>query len=161
MNNQNSTKQAPEFDIDDINSYRHLIDTYRDNHIFDDYGDVSILDWDYDFLRTTIKTIATSQRERLLTEIPDYADFWMTSDFIFDVISYAFVNNRQEVGRREILNTFKNWEYLPFDIVLSALDVLFVQEGIAYSEHPFNLSKPRDKKTYQKIIPFKQKTEEA
>ena len=144
-----------EFDIDDINSYRHLIDAYRDNHIFDELGDMNILDWDYMFLRTVIKTIIESQRERLLTEVLDYSDFWMTSDFIFNSITYALVNNRREVGQKEILSTFKNWDYLPFEIMLDGLNEVYEREHLDYSTHPFNVSKSRCKKPYQKIIPFK------
>ena len=149
------------FDIDDPESYRQLVAAFCDNHIFDEMGDAEALEWDYSFLRTTIATISKSQRKRLLTEVSDYSDFWMAADFIFDATTYALVNNKQSVTVSEILNTFKNWDYIPFDMKLDSLDVLFQQEGLDYSQHPFKVSKPRNKKTYQKILPFKAKNQET
>ena len=147
--------QFVEFDIDDIDSYRHLIDAYIDNHIFDDVGDISKLEVDCFFLRTAIKAIIESQRERIVAEVEDYSEFWLVSDFIFSAFSYSLVNNRSEVGQKEIIGTFKNWDYLPFYILLDGVNELYEREHLDYKTHPFNVSKPINKKKYQKIIPFK------
>lgn len=42
------------------------------------------------------------------------ADF--ACSFIHNAMCYAVVNNREEVGPREMLYTLKNWEYIPWDL---------------------------------------------
>lgn len=42
------------------------------------------------------------------------ADF--ACSFIHNAMCYAVVNNREEVGPREMLHTLKNWEYIPWDL---------------------------------------------
>lgn len=145
-----------DFDLNDIMSYRGLIDSIEKSEKFMDMelGDPRTLTWDFEFLMTTMQTIGNGQRERL-QQINGYSNFWMVFDFIYEATTYALVNNRTQVGRKEILSTFKYWDYIPFDIQLDALDDLFRQEGIDYSEHPYQISGPRNKKPYQKIIPFK------
>lgn len=68
---------------------------------------------------------------------------------------YALVNNRQQVGQTELINTFKNWDYIPFDMKLSVLNTLFTEEDIDFSTHPFGVSKKREKPA-TKIIQFRQ-----
>ena len=54
------------------------------------------------------------------------------------------------VSYKEMINAFKNWDYIPFNLQLEILDDLFEQEEISYEEHPYGLKKP--KKNKPKII---------
>ena len=144
-----------EFDVNDLMSYQGLVDTItrRDNFLEEGLGDPKNLIWDYDFLMTIIRTISDNYLPALQT-INRFSQFWMVADFIYEATTYTLANNRTQVGQYEMLNTFKYWEYIPLNIKLDVLDDIFIQENIDYSNHPYQISKPRVKKTYQKIIPF-------
>jgi len=68
-------------------------------------------------------------------------------------LEYVLVNKRYEVGKDELINVFKYWNYLPFNICLDVLDSLFEEYDIPYSKHPFGIKEPR-KKEVQKVIQF-------
>lgn len=148
--------QYTAFDIENGNDYYEIISTYTNNSFWidEELGDPNGLDWDIDFLRTIIKTIVRDHRQELRKSNPDYSNFKLAGDFIFNALSYALVNGRQEVGRVEMLNTFKNWNYIPFDMKLAVLDTIFEEQGIEQNEHPFGISEKRPKPAFQKIIQF-------
>jgi hypothetical protein len=68
---------------------------------------------------------------------------------------YALVNNKDVVDQDVVINSFKNWEYIPFQTKLSVLDTLFTEEDIDFSKHPFKISPKKKEKPIQKIIEFK------
>lgn len=49
-----------------------------------------------------------------------------------------------------MLNAFKNWRYIPFNLQLDILDDIFEQENLSYEDHPYKISKKRKNK--EKII---------
>ena len=133
-----------EFEVNDLFGYQGLVDSISMSQDFEemDLGDPHLLNWDYEFLMTVIQTIATNYQHKLM-KINGFSIFWMTADYIYQAMSYALANNRKEVGKKELINAFKYWDYVPLEVKLDALDDIFIQEEIDYSEHP-----------YQKIIPF-------
>ena len=52
---------------------------------------------------------------------------------------------------KEMINAFKNWDYIPFNLQLDILDDLFEQENIPYEEHPYGVKKKRNKTKIIKI----------
>ena len=76
-------------------------------------------------------------------------------------MAYALVNNRNQVGKTELLNTFKTWTYMPFNMSLSVLETLFEEQNIDYKEHPFGIKKKKTQnKQYKKVIEFPKKYQE-
>ncbi len=74
---------------------------------------------------------------------------------MYNAFVYAKVNNRSKVGLEEIINTFKNWNYLDdeFDFKLKILDAIFTEFKIDSRLHPYS------KKTWKRknnIISLKQ-----
>ena len=142
--------QAPDFDIEDLNQVYSLIGCYANNEDMQELGN-TFLDWDYDFLRKILVLISTKYRQELVKEYgQEYNNLNLAGTFIYNALSYAIVNNREMVGYKEMLNCFKGWNYIPFNLQLDILDDLFEQEGIPYEEHPYDIKKKRNNKA--KII---------
>ena len=150
LRRQDEMNQAPNFDIEDLNQIYSLIGCYVNNEMMQKLGNTT-LDWDYDFLRRLLVLISTKYRRQLIDEHGTrHNNLNLTSSFIYNALSYAVVNEREMVGYKEMINAFKNWDYIPFNLQLEILDDLFEQEEISYEEHPYGLKKP--KKTKPKII---------
>ena len=150
LRRQDEMNQAPNFDIEDLNQIYSLIGCYVNNEMMQELGNTR-LDWDYDFLRRLLVLISTKYRRQLIDEHGTrHNNLNLTSSFIYNALSYAVVNEREMVGYKEMINAFKNWDYIPFNLQLEILDDLFEQEEISYEEHPYGLKKP--KKTKPKII---------
>ena len=142
--------QAPDFDIEDLNQVYSLIGCYANNEDMQELGN-TFLDWDYDFLRKILVLISTKYRQELVKEYgQEYNNLNLARTFIYNALSYAVVNNREMVGYKEMINCFKGWNYIPFNLQLDILDDLFEQEGISYNEHPYDIKKKRNNK--EKII---------
>ena len=142
--------QAPDFDIEDLNQVYSLIGCYANNEDMQELGN-TFLDWDYDFLRKILVLISTKYRQELVKEYgQEYNNLNLARTFIYNALSYAVVNNREMVGYKEMINCFKGWNYIPFNLQLDILDDLFEQEGIPYEEHPYDIKKKRNNKA--KII---------
>lgn len=142
--------QAPDFDIEDLNQVYSLIGCYANNEDMQELGN-TFLDWDYDFLRKILVLISTKYRQELVKEYgQEYNNLNLAGTFIYNALSYAVVNNREMVGYKEMINCFKGWNYIPFNLQLDILDDLFEQEGIPYDEHPYDIKKKRNNKA--KII---------
>ena len=142
--------QAPDFDIEDLNQVYSLIGCYVNNEDMQELGN-TCLDWDYDFLRKILVLISTKYRQELVKEYgQEYNNLNLARTFIYNALSYAVVNNREMVGYKEMINCFKGWNYIPFNLQLDILDDLFEQEGIPYEEHPYDIKKKRNNKA--KII---------
>ena len=150
LRRQDEMNQAPNFDIEDLNQIYSLIGCYVNNEMMQELGN-TMLDWDYDFLRRLLVLISTKYRRQLIDEHGTrHNNLNLTSSFIYNALSYAVVNEREMVGYKEMINAFKNWDYIPFNLQLEILDDLFEQEEISYEEHPYGLKKP--KKNKPKII---------
>ena len=147
--------QAPDFDIEDLNQVYSLIGCYVNNEDMQELGN-TFLDWDYDFLRKILVLISTKYRQELVKEYgQEYNNLNLAGTFIYNALSYAVVNNREMVGYKEMINCFKGWNYIPFNLQLDILDDLFEQEGIPYDEHPYDIKKKRNNKAKIIQIDFK------
>ena len=147
--------QAPDFDIEDLNKVYSLIGCYVNNEDMQELGN-TFLDWDYDFLRKILVLISTKYRQELVKEYgQEYNNLNLAGTFIYNALSYAVVNNREMVGYKEMINCFKGWNYIPFNLQLDILDDLFEQEGIPYDEHPYDIKKKRNNKAKIIQIDFK------
>lgn len=147
--------QAPDFDIEDLNQVYSLIGCYANNEDMQELGN-TFLDWDYDFLRKILVLISTKYRQELVKEYgQEYNNLNLAGTFIYNALSYAVVNNREMVGYKEMINCFKGWNYIPFNLQLDILDDLFEQEGIPYDEHPYDIKKKRNNKAKIIQIDFK------
>ena len=147
--------QAPDFDIEDLNQVYSLIGCYANNEDMQELGN-TFLDWDYDFLRKILVLISTKYRQELVKEYgQEYNNLNLAGTFIYNALSYTVVNNREMVGYKEMINCFKGWNYIPFNLQLDILDDLFEQEGIPYEEHPYDIKKKRNNKAKIIQIDFK------
>lgn len=150
-------RNASRFDIYSERDYHTLIQNFSSSEEILKLGNPNELEWNMDLLIKIIQTIGLNYRDELLENNASHNNLNLAASYIYNLISYALVNKRKEVGYKEMIATFKNWNYLPFSIKLKALDDIFEQEQISYEEHPFKIS--ASKKQPQKVIEFKPKSE--
>ena len=151
------------FDLEDGTGYFELIKAFSQDPYFieEGLGDPRGLDWDIDFLRTIIKTIVRDHHKELQAHDEEYSPIDITANLISNAMAYAVLNNRNEVGKTELLNTFKTWTYMPFQMTLNVLETLFEEQNLDYKEHPFGIKKKKQSaKPYQKIIQFPKRYQE-
>ena len=147
--------KATAFNINEIGWYLVVIDLIaKDEDMQEYYGPCNLLKWDTMFLQKVIKLIATKYKEELIERNENYTNFSLTATLVEKATSYAMVNNRRGVGKEEILNAFRHWDYVPFDIQMSALDDIFVLEDLDYSMHPYKVKEKQKPKT--KIIKYEE-----
>lgn len=141
----------PSFDIGSIEDYKKIIqgiisiDTYLSK-----FGDISQLEWDMESLQEFFSIMLKDHRSELLAYDSKFSNFEVASSFIYNAMCYAVVNNREEVGLREMLYTLKNWEYIPWNLRCDiATDVM---NKIDLAEKPPLYKKESKKKA--KVISF-------
>lgn len=125
------------FDITSLNDLHTLIVAASEKEYYTQFGNAHELDWDMDFLKRVLVLIAANYRQELIEYHNDYSNLALASSLITNSITYALVNNRSEVGQREILSSFKNWRYIPFTMQDKILTKLFEEDEIDYSLHPY------------------------
>lgn len=140
------------FDITSESDLNAVILAASNSEQYNKYGNPHTLTWDMDFLSRVLTLIASNYRQQLIDYHEDFSNLALASSLITNSITYALVNKRESVGQREILNTFKNWRYIPFDMQDKILTKLFEEDGIDYSLHPYRLRRDPSLDNKPKII---------
>ena len=65
---------------------------------------------------------------------------------------YGILNNRTEVGRYEMIQTFKNWPYLQHETKVMIIDYIFDEFELPEDMYPYQ--KVKNYKKSSKIISF-------
>lgn len=145
------------FDINESSDYQELIMSYALDpyYLEKGYRDPRDIDWDLGFFKKVVQLIVRDHREELLKNNSYYSNYNLTSSLVSNTLMYALVNNKDVVDQDVVINSFKNWEYIPFQTKLSVLDTLFTEEDIDFSKHPFKISQKKKEKPIQKIIEFR------
>lgn len=151
------------FNKDDDKAYQILISAYsKDDYWYNEgFGDPSKLDWDIEFLKAVVTTIIKNHRSELRRQDPDYSNYSLVCDYIFNAMEYALENGKTQVGQQELIDTFKGWEYLTLGIKLDTLNTIYDRYDLDYNTHPFGVKPPEKRGAYQKIINFKPRVEES
>ncbi len=146
-----------QFNVDDITFINALIEATADNNYWKIKYGVEAKDkvWDTDFLRTILKIITITHRDTLRKELDDYSAYVVAQDFVCNAMEYAVSNNHQVVGEEELLNTFKEWNYISFQTRLEILETIFETEHLDYKIHPLGVKTSKNKRHPQKVITFK------
>lgn len=147
------------FDSNNIEHYRTIIESISKSDYIQNLAtsNPNDLKWDVDFLMKIMNIIIKDHREELVQKDEEHQNFPLVISYMYNALAYAVVNNKKEVGKTEMINTFKNWDYIPFDMKLAVLDKIFENEEIDYKEHPFKHTKTKSKNRNEKIIVFKPK----
>lgn len=128
------------FDINDITSYEALMSVFK-NHEKNPYRDTFLVEWDLDAIRDVMALIV--RRFGLIIEKRDNElyHYEMASTFFYNLCAYASVNKVESVGIKEIINTFKNWDYFDHNLKMDIVDAIFEEFDLDYSMHPYRKSK--------------------
>lgn len=141
------------FDIDSCDDCKKIIqgivsiDTYLGQ-----FGDISQLEWNLEALQGFFGIMLKDHRGELFAFNSELSNFDFATSFIYNAMCYAVVNNKTEVGAKEMLHTLKNWEYIPWqlrlDIASDAMDKMDLDEEMLFYK--------KKSKNKSKIISFDQ-----
>lgn len=145
-----------QFDITSIDEYK-LIVTILNQKVPTQYGDFSHLEWDYEILKEVMISIINNHSKELYELDNEFYHFDLVASFIYNAAIYAKLNKKSSVGINEIINTFKEWPYIPFSLKLSMLDTIFKELNLDYKSHPFRKTEHIEKK----VLEFVPKTEKS
>lgn len=142
------------FDYESTDNYQTLIAIACDNEYLKTFGNPWIIDWDIYFLKDIMKVILEQFQNDIIQCNENYSEIGFVGSFIFNVLNYALVNQKEHIGEMEIINTFKYWEYLDFELKANILNTIFEKFGIDSSKYHFF---PKKVLRQRKIINFRQK----
>lgn len=142
------------FNINNIKDIKIIIEglTVADNYLCN-YGDVTKIRWDENALQEVVCIIAQSFREKLVEQIPNYTEFDLTTSLAHNAMAYAVFNNKEEISYKELIKTFKEWTYIPYELRCYIVEHLINKLEMNEEEYPLNIKKGTPKKA--KIIQFK------
>ena len=142
----------PGFDIESTENYKKIIqgiismDTYLGQ-----FGDISQLEWDMDALQEFFSIMLKDYRSEIIAYNSKLSNFDIACSFIHNAMCYAAVNNKTEVGPREMLHTLKNWEKLPFQLRCDVATTVVEKMHLERDNHPFCRNSVKKK---AKVVPF-------
>lgn len=128
------------FDINDLLSYELLMRIYKNTEM-NPYKDAFLVDWDLPAIRDCMSLIV--RRFGLIIEKRgnELYHYEMAATFFYNLCAYASVNKVSHVGIREIVNTFKNWDYFDHNLKVDIIDAIFEEFNLDYSMHPYRQNK--------------------
>lgn len=108
---------SPSFDIESIEDYKQIIqgiisaDTYLRQ-----FGDISQLEWDLESLQKISCIMLKNHRSEIVAYNNQLSNFDIVCSFIYNAMCYAVINDKTAVGVKQMLHTFKDWEYIPWNL---------------------------------------------
>lgn len=143
------------FDIEDIKSYKIIVEGMReiDNYLCN-FGDISVIEWDYEALQKVVCIITKEFRKELVKQRDDYTEFGLTTSLAYNAMAYAVLNKKKCVSYLELLNTFKEWNYIAYDLRCIIANHLKNKLDIPNVNYPLNMKKSSYSK--RKIVDFNQ-----
>ena len=142
----------PTFDIESTKDYEKIIqgilsiDTYLGQ-----FGDINKLEWDMQSLQEFLCIMLKDHRREIIAYDSSLSNFTVASSFIYNAMCYAIMNHQTKIGPREMLNTLKDWEKLPFQLRNNITTDVIEKMGLERQNHPFYHNST---KTKAKIISF-------
>lgn len=143
------------FDLENIESYKIIVEGII---AFDDYlcnfGDTRMIEWDYEALQKIVCLIAKEFRKELIKQIANYTDYDLTVSLIHNAMAYAVLNKKSRVSYQELLNTFKEWNYITYDLRCVIAEKIINKFNMSEEDYPLNIKKSSYSK--RKIIDINQ-----
>lgn len=125
-----------EIDLTNPHTYEYLINVLAHDEN-NNYGDFSEIPWDMDFLRQVVHEMTTTFKLLIQRERGEFDAYALAVSFVYNVGVYAMVNNRGSVSAYEIIQTFKEWEYLERETKVMIVDYLFEKYNLDSSMYPY------------------------
>ncbi len=147
-------ERIPYFDFDDCKEYEHVMQILIQKEYFKDYGDPTSVDWNVPLLRDVMSMIILEFDEELKKECENYTPVDLATSFLYNVMLYCLLNGKKECGLYEIVNVFKNWNMLPFNLKLSIVNRIFDKYNLEMEHHPFGVKNTSRHDVNKKIIVF-------
>lgn len=150
---QEEIPKTTNFSVENMEDYKTIVEGMIS---IDDYlckfGDITAIKWNYEQLKTVICYITKVFRKELIKEIDNYTEFDLTASLAHNALAYAVLNKKETIDYNVLLNTFKDWEYLPYNIRCEIASYLIDELKISKTAYPLNIKKTS--KEYKKILEF-------
>lgn len=131
--------------------YQFVLDYLATDGYFNELGNAQMLKWDFEFLSKVGKIINRLYGKRIINITKDSSVILAT--LVAEAAIYALINEKNQVGPVEILNSIKNWtQYLSLTDKINIFDTVCRETDCTY--HPYH--KKEDKKR-GKILIFEPK----
>lgn len=143
------------FDIDNIDDYHLILNgLLSQDEYYSQFGDLNKLNIDLEQVKEIMIIITKKFKKELIENDPEYRNLDLVVSFINNLIIYLLVNNKNSVDIKEILSTFKEWDYVPINMKINMIDEIFANKKLDYSINPY---RSKEKEEVQKILKFPSK----
>ncbi len=124
--------------------YQFVLDYLATDGYFNDFGNAQKLKWDFDFL-SKVGRIINRLYGRRITGITNDSSAILAA-LVAEAGIYSLVNEIDQVGPVEILNSIKNWtQYLSLTDKIHIFDTVCTETGCTYHPYHKNIAKERGK----------------
>lgn len=131
--------------------YQFVLDYLATDGYFNELGNAQILKWDFDFLSKVGKIINRLYGKRIINITKDSSVILAT--LVAEAGIYALINEKDQVGPVEILNSIKNWtQYLSLPDKINIFDTVCRETDCTY--HPYHKKEDKER---GKILIFEPK----
>lgn len=153
-----SEEKVPTFDKDNLDSYKHIVERliYTDTYLCE-YGNTYDIEWDYEALMSIVRTMIKEFHSELIKNVDNYSNFALTCSYIYNIMCYSIMNHKAQVSYQEMLNVFKEWEYIPFSLRLEIVSTVIEKLNLV-ENNPFGTRSFPKKKG--KILIYKNKNQD-
>lgn len=147
---QSSLAATNDFDLDNNGAYIRMLNDYNQWYQDNNYGDLSDIVWDVEFLKSVSKVIVRDHRDSLMQTNDEYTNYNLVSSLVNASLSYALDNGKDIIGPDVIIASFRTWDYLSQDMKEAVVDTVINENNLDESLNPY-----RKKHSPAKIIEFK------
>ena len=119
-------EKKKEFDIDNSSDYSLIIEyiTFSDEYKKDKR--LVNLDWDIDLIKNMIQMIDCDFGNELRRVRGTYSTLDLVTSFVSNTLNYVVKKEKEKVGKEEIIESFREWGYIPLNMRKSLeLDLLY------------------------------------
>ena len=140
------------FNIENINDYLLIYHgLIAQEEYFSQFGNLNNLNINLEEVKEIMIIISSRFKRELIENDPEYRNVDLVGSYMSNLIIYSLVNNKSSVGIREMLNTFKEWDYVPFNLKLDMIDEIYSKKDIDYSINPY---RSLEKSVKKKVLKF-------
>ena len=140
------------FNIENINDYFLIYHgLIAQDEYFSQFGDLNNLDINLEEVKEIMIIISNKFKRELIENDPEYRNVDLVGSYMSNLIVYSLVNNKTSIGIKEMLNTFKEWDYIPFNLKLDMIDEIYSKKDIDYSINPY---RSKEKFVKNKVLEF-------
>ncbi len=140
-----------EFTFENTDDLYTLILIANDNSYINSLGNPRVIDWNLDLLKEVIRVIVGN----LADDMQENNVISLIASYIFNILCYALVNGKEHIGEKEMIKTFRDWNYLEHALKMQILTKICEELDFNSKEYDFFPKRKRNAKN--KVVKFKKR----